>query len=176
MGRNRVNRILAGLAITAVVISACTSDDETSSTTVATTEGSPPTTEAGLDGEGLELGLLAPPAGLLASLYVGQERGAALAVEDVNDGGGVLGGALVATTYRAEPGSEPTDVVDLAVDAGAQALVGPAGSSDALEVREQVAALESSTCSASASVPSITRDQDDVVLVRTVLPLSLIHI
>jgi branched-chain amino acid transport system substrate-binding protein len=172
MRRSRVNRAASALVLAAIVISSCSGDDDESSPSTAapatTTDAADAVDE--LTGEGLDLGLLAPPTGLLASLYVGQERGVALAVDDVDAGGGVLEGPLVATTYRAEPGSEPTAVVQAAIDGGAGALLGPAGSSDAVVVRDEVAALGSTTCSASATVPSITRDQDDLVLFRTALP------
>ena len=162
------------LLVGAVVISACTGDDDetspTADTASPTSDAVSPTTEAGLSGDGLELGLLAPPTGLLASLYVGQERGVGLAVEDVDEAGGVLEGPLVATVYRSEAGSEPTELVQSAVDGGSQVLLGPAGSTDALAVRDEVASLGSTTCSASATVPSITRDQSDLVLFRTALP------
>lgn len=174
MGRSRWNRGALVLVVGALVISACSSDDDSStpSTEAAapTTEEPAPTTEPGLTGEGLELGLLAPPPGLLGSLYVGQERGVGLAVEDVDAGGGVLDGPLVATAYRAELGSESTTTVQTAVGDGAQVLLGPAGSNDAVEVRDEVTSLGSTACSASATVPSITRDQEDLVLFRTAIP------
>jgi branched-chain amino acid transport system substrate-binding protein len=162
----RSRRAVGALVLTALVISACTGDDDESTTSepAITTGSTVPV------GEGLELGLMAPSPGLLASLFAGQERGVALAVEDVDDGGGVLDGPLVATTYRAEAGSEPTAVVQTAVDGGAGALLGPAGSSNAVEVRDAIAAAGSTTCTASATVPSITRDQEELVLVRTALP------
>ena len=118
-----------------------------------TTEASAPTTEAGLTGAGFDVGLLAPSPGLLATLFLGQERGTEFATDDVNGGGGVLDGPLTVTNSVAEPGAEPTANVQAAVEAGAQALIGPAGSSDIIEVRDEVASLGSTACSASASVP-----------------------
>ncbi len=123
-----------------------------------------------MTGEGLELGLLAPSPGLLATLFQGQQRGADFAVEDVNGGGGVLDGPLTVNTSVAEAGAEPTANVQAAVDAGAQALIGPAGSADVIEVRDEIASLGSTACSASASLPSASLGQDPLSLVRTVLP------
>jgi branched-chain amino acid transport system substrate-binding protein len=161
------------LLAAAVLITACSGDDDESPSSTEptpTTEESAPTTEAGLTGEGLEIGLLAPPPGLLATLFQGQVRGTGFAVEDVDAGGGVLEGPLTITTSTAEPGAEPTANVDAAVDAGAQALIGPPGSSDIIEVRDEIASLGTTACSASASLPGATRDQETLSLVRTVLP------
>ena len=54
--------------------------------------------------------------------------------------------------------------------AGAQALIGPGGSADIIEVRDEVASLGSTACSASAPLPGATLGQEDLPLVRTVLP------
>jgi branched-chain amino acid transport system substrate-binding protein len=175
MVRRRWNRPVGALIAAAVLIAGCSSDDDddTTSTTEAapeTTEASPETTEEGLTGEGLDLALLAPSPGLLATLFQGQQRGADFAVEDVNDGGGVLDGPLAISTSVAEPGAEPAANVTAAVDGGAQALIGPAGSSDGDEVRDEVVALDSTICSASATVPSLTLGQDPLALFRTAVP------
>jgi branched-chain amino acid transport system substrate-binding protein len=174
MVRRRWNRPVGALIAAAVLIAGCSSDDDdTTSTTDAapeTTEASPETTEGGLTGEGLDLALLAPSPGLLATLFQGQQRGADFAVEDVNDGGGVLEGPLAISTSVAEAGAEPTANAQAAIDAGAQALIGPPGSSDIIELRDEIASLGSTACSASASLPSATLGQETLSLVRTVLP------
>ena len=174
MVRRRWNRPVGALIAAAVLIAGCSSDDDdTTSTTDAapeTTEASPETTEAGLTGDGLDLALLAPSPGLLATLFQGQQRGADFAVEDVNDGGGVLDGPLAISTSVAEAGAEPAANVTAAVDGGAQALIGPAGSSGGVEVRDEVVALDSTICSASATVPSLTLGQDPLALFRTAVP------
>ncbi len=175
MVRSRWSRPVAALIGAAVVIAGCSSDDDaTPATTLAapttTEEVSAPTTEAGLTGEGLDLALLAPPPGLLATLFQGQVRGADFAVEDVNAGGGVLDGPLSISTSAAEPGAEPAANVTAAVDGGAQALIGPAGSSGGIEVRDEVVALDSTICSASATVPRLTLGQDPLALFRTAVP------
>lgn len=174
MVRRRWNRPVGALIAAAVLIAGCSSDDDdTTSTTDAvpeTTEASPETTEEGLTGEGLDLALLAPSPGLLATLFQGQQRGADFAVEDVNDGGGVLDGPLAISTSVAEAGAEPAANVTAAVDGGAQALIGPAGSSGGVQVRDEVVALDSTICSASATVPSLTLGQDPLALFRTAVP------
>ena len=80
MVRSRWNRPVGALIAAAVVIAGCSSDGDSSSDTTTATptteEESAPTTEAGLTGEGLDLALLAPSPGLLATLFQGQQRGA----------------------------------------------------------------------------------------------------
>ncbi len=172
MGRSTWIRPVGALVALAVIAAGCSSDDDSSSdsTVPATTEASAPTTEAGLTGDGLDVGLLAPSPGLLATLFLGQDRGSGFAVDDVNSGGGVLDGPLTITRSVAEPGAEPTANAQAAVDAGAQALIGPAGSADIVAVRDEIASLGSTACSASASLPGATLGQDPLALVRTVLP------
>lgn len=173
MVRTRWNRPVGAMIAAAVLIAGCSSDDDTTSTTDAvpeTTESSPETTEDGLTGEGLDLALLAPSPGLLATLFQGQQRSADFAVEDVNGGGGVLDGPLAISTSVAEAGAEPAANVTAAVDGGAQALIGPVGSSGGIEVRDAVVALDSTICSASATVPGLTLGQDPLALFRTAVP------
>jgi branched-chain amino acid transport system substrate-binding protein len=173
--RSQSNRVVGVVIAAAVVIAGCSSDDDdTSPSTQApapeTTEPAPETTEAGLTGEGLDVGLLAPSPGLLAGLFQGQARGAALAATDVDEAGGVLEGPLTITSYPAEPGAEAVENVRAAVDGGAQSLIGPAGSDAAEAVRNEVASLGSIACSASATLPRITLEQDTMSLFRTSLP------
>jgi branched-chain amino acid transport system substrate-binding protein len=162
------SRAVGALVAAAVIVAACSSDGDDTPTS---TEPSPETTaDDGLTGDGLELGLLAPSPGLLATRCPGQERGAAFAADDVDAAGGVLEGPLNLTAKPAELGGEATDNVRAAVDGGAQALIGPAGSTDADLVRDEVASLGTIACSASATLPSITRDQTSMSLFRTALP------
>jgi ABC-type branched-subunit amino acid transport system substrate-binding protein len=172
--RSKTNRAVGALVATAVIIAGCSAATTTTPAPPPrhgdTTEAPPETTEAALSGEGLEIGLLAPSPGLLAGLFQGQERGSAFAAADVDEAGGVLEGPLTITNYPAEPGAAPTENVQAAVDGGAQALIGPAGSDQAEAVRDEVASLGSIACSASATLPRITRDQDTMSLFRTALP------
>jgi branched-chain amino acid transport system substrate-binding protein len=165
--RISTGRAVGALVAAALVVAGCSSDGDDTPTS---TEVSPDTTANGLTGEGLDIGLLAPPPGLLSTLFQGQERGAAFAADDVDAAGGVLEGPLNVTSYPGELGGEAVDNVRDAVDGGAQALIGPAGSTDADLVRDEIASLGSIACSASATLPSITRDQTSMTLFRTALP------
>ena len=103
-------------------------------------------------------------------MFQGQQRGIDFAVEDIADGGGVLGGPLDATTTPAPLDGTEADIVPTAVDEGAQALIGPTGSSGALEYRDAVQNADSISCSPSASVPGLTAEQETFGLFRTALP------
>ena len=116
------------------------------------------------------MGVLAPSPGLLTTLFQGQQRGIDFAVEDIAEGGGVLGGPLDATTTAAPLDGTEADIVPTAVEEGAQALIGPTGSSGALEYRDAVQNANSISCSPSASVPGLTADQETFGLFRTALP------
>ncbi len=180
MGRGSWTRRTAAVVVVATALISCSgSDDDASdpSTAPEPTEPAVETTESteagGLDGEGLAVGVLAPPPGLLSTLFRGQDRGMAFATADVDAAGGVLDGPLTTTAYTQEPGTDITGAVTAAVDGGSSALIGPAGSDDAEIVRDQLLADGGLTCTASASLPRVTADQDaadgQLSLVRTAL-------
>ncbi len=176
----QVRRSLCALVAVGVVLAACSSDDgdNAETTTVAPEPTDTVTTDTaaavpvdtGLTGDGLAVGVLAPSPGLLTTLFQGQERGIDFAVEDIADGGGVLDGPLDATTTAAPLDGSEADLVPTAVDDGAQALIGPTGSTDAFEYRDAVQNADSISCSASASVPGLTSGQETFGLFRTALP------
>ena len=126
--------------------------------------------DTGLTGEGLAVGVIAPSQGLLTTLFQGQTRGIDFAVEDIADGGGVLDGPLDVTTTQTPLDGIDADVVPTVVDEGAQALIGPTGSTGGTEYRDAVAEADSISCSASASVPGLTSGQETFGLFRTALP------
>jgi branched-chain amino acid transport system substrate-binding protein len=182
MGQGSWTRRTAAMIVAATLLAACSgSDDDGADPSTAPEPTQPPTETTGttepdddaLDGEGLAVGVLSPPPGLLSTLFRGQDRGMAFAVEDVDAAGGVLDGPLALTPFTPQPGSDITEAVTEAIDAGSSALIGPAGSDDAELVRDQLLADGGLTCSASASLPRVTLDQDgddgDLSLVRTAL-------
>jgi ABC-type branched-subunit amino acid transport system substrate-binding protein len=165
-----------------VVLTSCSGDnDSDGDTTVAgSVEETTAATEApagtdapddtALTGEGLAVGVVAPSQGLLTSLFQGQTRGIDFAVADIADGGGVLEGPLDVTTEQTPLDEIGADVVPTLVDGGAQGLIGPAGSDSGTEYREAVAAADSISCSASATLPGLTYGQESFGLFRTALP------
>ena len=175
-------RSLSVLIAVGVVLTSCSGDsDSDGDTTVAgSVEETTAPTEApagtdapadtALTGEGLAVGVVAPSQGLLTSLFQGQTRGIDFAVADIADGGGVLDGPLDVTTEQTPLNEIGADVVPTLVDGGAQALIGPAGSDSGTEYRDAVAAADSISCSASATLPGLTYGQESFGLFRTALP------
>ncbi len=171
-------RSLSALVAAGVILASCSSGDGDGETTTLAPEptetDAPVDTEApvdtGLTGEGLAVAVLAPSPGLLTTLFQGQQRGIDFAVEDIADGGGVLGGPLDTTTTPAPLDGSEADVVPTVIDEGAQALVGPTGSTDAASYRDAVHDADSISCSPSATVPGLTAGQESFGLFRTALP------
>ena len=169
-------RITSIVVAAGLVAGACSddSDDNSSDTTAATTdtvtEETVADTTPALDGPGLDVGVLAPTPGLLATLFQAQTRGITFAADDIAIGGGVLGGQLNVTQTDTPLGSTELAVASDAVDAGARVLIGPAGSTSALELLPELARLNTITCSASATLPGLTYGQTQPSLFRTAVP------
>src|SRR4249919_3796821 len=108
-------RVLSSCVLAAVIVAACSSDNSSDSTTATTAPGetSAPATDApaGTDttpstsNQGLTVGVLVPPPGLLETLFEGQLRGINDAAADIKAGGGVLGGELTVNQIATPLGS-----------------------------------------------------------------------
>jgi branched-chain amino acid transport system substrate-binding protein len=171
-------RLWAGVAAGVLLLGACSGDDGDTGTTdpapsqPGTSEpgtSEPGTGEPDLTGEGLAVGVLSPPPGLLANLFPAQQRGITLATEDIAAAGGVLDGPLAVTDVPTELGRTEAQNVRGAVQDGARALIGPAGSSAAALVRPELSRNDTVACSASATLPGLTAGQDDPFLFRTAI-------
>ena len=174
-------RRLTGFALAAaIIVSACSDDEpdapspsaEESEPTPATTAppgsaavtggSSAPASSAPDDGEAeagppaFTLGFMAPGVGLLNAFSIAQERGLALALEDINAAGGVLGGTVELVTAEPSGDQPPAAVVDDLVQQGATAFIGPVGSADAFSVEPVLAERSLLTCSASATARALT--------------------
>lgn len=160
----------------ALIVGACSNDDsstdstDTSAAATTTEAAEETTTTAGLDGEGLAVGVLAPSPGLLATLFQAQTRGIAAAAADIAQGGGVLGGPLNTNQIDTPLGSTELAIAGEAVDAGARVLIGPAGSTSALDLLPELQRLNTVTCTASATLPGLTYGQEQPALFRTAVP------
>jgi branched-chain amino acid transport system substrate-binding protein len=166
-------RPVAAVLAAAVIITACSGDDESADTTTAGTAVTTPDTtvvDDGLTGDPFPVGLLQPAPGLLFTLFEGQQRGADFAVADIDGGGGVLDGPIEITTTATEAGIAMVDTAVAAIEAGAAALIGPPGSTGGLDVRNEVADLGSTICSASATSPTLTLGQENLSMFRTAVP------
>jgi branched-chain amino acid transport system substrate-binding protein len=175
-GRMRRGRKWAVAATSLLLVTAaCTGDDDTSTTT---TTAAPATSAApGTSAEpttspaapGFIIGYLRPPAGVLAQLTAGQELALRLAVDDINAAGGIRG-TMVGSVAVSEPldGNLQT-AVDQLVDAGANVILGPAGSTSALALIPLLEPDKQVACSASATSPLLTETDTDGWFFRTAL-------
>ena len=168
-GRRRA--CLVGLAALAIVAAACNDDagDATAETTtspsastevptgVSTGDGTDATDAPAPAADAvLTFGLLAPDAGLLNTLVVGQQRGLQLALDDINAAGGVLGGPAASVSVAESADTPLADSVATLVDQGAGVIVGPVGSATAAELLPILAERQLLACSASATATSLT--------------------
>ena len=149
---------MAGVALALVVGAACSGDNKERRrrrprrpiAPAPTTTTAPPAAAPKFT-----FGFVAPSAPLLLDLAYAQENALSLAVADINDGGGVLGAPVKATTTDDQvAGSVANAVTDL-VKGGANAVLGPVGSTDAQAAIPAVAGAGSLACSASATVSDL---------------------
>ncbi len=140
MKHTKTQASLAAMAlVSALALSACGSDDtsepsdnpsESSSETAATPTG---------DGE-LVIGTLLPQSGDLAFLGPPEFAGVDVAINEINEAGGVLGKQIV--QIKTDSGDGTPDIagasVDKALNAGADAIIGAAASSVSLSVLDKI--------------------------------------
>jgi branched-chain amino acid transport system substrate-binding protein len=178
----RAVRVLSSCVLAAVIVAACSSDDSSDSTTATTAPGaeetSAPATDAPvatedttptLTGQGLTVGVLVPPPGLLETLFQGQLRGINDAAADIKAGGGVLGGELTINQIPTPLGTTAAQQIQGAVDGGARVLIGPSDSEEAQAAIPELARLSTLACTASATLPNLTVGDDTQSLFRTVV-------
>jgi branched-chain amino acid transport system substrate-binding protein len=165
-------RVVVAVVIVALVAASCS--DDSSSTGTTTTAGAvapAPTPTSGLQAPAkFTFGFVAPSAPLLLDLSFAQENALSLAVADINAGGGVLGAPVKAvTTDDGVAGSVPNAVTNL-VKNGADAILGPIGSSDAKAAIPALAGAKALGCSASATAPDLNTGSPQAAFYRTALP------
>ncbi|MGY1743662.1 MULTISPECIES: ABC transporter substrate-binding protein [unclassified Blastococcus] len=109
-------------------------------TLAAGDEGAPAPVPAGATGDPLIIGTLLPLTGSLAFLGPPEVAGAKLALQDVNDAGGVLGAPV--QLIETDSGDTSTDTANTSVDrllaANADAIIGAASSSVSLTVIDKI--------------------------------------
>lgn len=151
----RTARLATVSATAALVLASCAQDtggnnagatEETETTTETTTEASPtdetestPAPEGKGDGQ-LVVGSLLPVTGDLGFLGPPEFAGVELAVNDINEAGGVLGEDVV--EKQADSGDGTPDIagagVDKLLDANADVIIGAASSSVSLSVIDKI--------------------------------------
>lgn len=169
--RRRHTRLLASVAAGAITIAACSGSEEAvpdTTTAVTTTTIQPPPVGDGR----LVIGLLLPvnDPELGASLSGAAE----LAIERVNDAGGVLDRSV--RTVTADEGSSAADTAGAIQTLLAQdvdAIVGPASSVITLSVLDDIVAAGTVACSPTASTLALDGFPDDDLFFRTVPSDSL---
>lgn len=176
--RTHLMKLLSLLAVLALVAAGCGDDDdgdgaetEGSTTTAAagsTTTSAPPAATApsadrgNVDGV-LKLGTLLPESGDLSAIVDSLRTPIDLALEEINDGGGVLGQPV--TIASADDGTDPQRASNgfdrLAESDNVDVILGPAGSSVVVGVFDKIAAAGIPTCSGSATSFELTELQRD---------------
>jgi branched-chain amino acid transport system substrate-binding protein len=164
--------VLAGVTLAA--IAGCTGDNKSAAPTSTSATIAPATTATTTAPAPVPakftFGFVAPSAPLLLDLAYAQENALALAVADINAGGGVLGAPVdAATTDDGTAGSVAKAVTKL-VDGGADAVLGPVGSNDAKAAIPAVAGAKSLACSGSATVADLNTSDPKAAFYRTALP------
>ncbi|QNG18610.1 ABC transporter substrate-binding protein [Rhodococcus triatomae] len=152
MARRSLVRAAAVLGAASLALAACTSDNDDSSAAGDTTTAAGETTvstdctpEEATPGDTpvttpLKVGTLLPDTGSLAFLGPPMVAGAQLAINDVNEAGGVLGQPV--ELIPGDSGDTTTDTANATVDrqlaAGTQAIIGAASSSVSLKVIDKI--------------------------------------
>lgn len=133
-------KLMAGAAVLSTTLAACGSDEETSTETPSAGESS---SEAAGDVEGdgtLTFGSLLPETGSLAFLGPPEFAGVDLAVNEINEAGGVLGQDVVhvrGDSGDADSGIAPAETDEL-LAADSDVIVGAASSGVSLTVIDQI--------------------------------------
>jgi branched-chain amino acid transport system substrate-binding protein len=116
------------------------------------------------------IGVLVPTEGEGAALGQALQAGVDVAVQTITNAGGVAG-LSIETIPRSEP-SDPAQAAELVEamisESRIDALVGPASSSNALAVLEQVTSAGVLTCSPTATAIELSDFPDDGYFVRTI--------
>ena len=113
----RAVRLAAAAAATSLVLSACGNDSPDTSSDEPSGDASSESSESGAAAEGdgvLRIGSLLPQTGDLAFLGPPEFAGVDLAVQDINDAGGVLGKPI--EEFRADSGDGTPDIAGAEVD------------------------------------------------------------
>jgi branched-chain amino acid transport system substrate-binding protein len=164
-----------GAAVAALLVASCSGDNKSTTPTTTTTAVSiapaPATTTAPPAAEPkFSFGFVAPSLGLLLDLAFAQENALSLAVADINDGGGVLGAPVKATSTDDQVAGSVANAVTNLVDGGANAVLGPISSTDAKVAIPAVAGAGTLACSASATSADLNSNPPTAAFYRTALP------
>ena len=156
MRRNRLRGLAVVAAALALVAGACGGDDEAEDTT--TTEADDASSgRSNADGS-VVFGTLVPQTGDLANIVESLQTPIDIAVEEINDAGGVLGEDV--TVVEGDDGTDP-DVAQTTYDKlvntdNVDAIIGPAPSGVASKIAESLGTDQVPTCSGSTTAANLT--------------------
>ncbi len=158
------------MAVGAFVVTACTggNDDPITSAPTTTTEPPRPRVDDGI----LRIGALIP----LNDPTIGDDLTSSfeLAVEAVNEAGGVLGSMVeIEIADEGASATSATQATNSLIEAGVDAIVGPTSSNTAIGALEAAVAGGVVTCSATAAAISLDEFPDDGLFFRSVATDSL---
>jgi branched-chain amino acid transport system substrate-binding protein len=163
----RLWRSIAVVGVASLALAACGGDDDGDDDTAAGDDESPAMEQTG-DGE-LVLGTLLPQTGSLASLGPPEFAGVDLAVQEINEAGGVLGQDVVVN--HTDSGDTTTDIASQSVDRllglNVDAIIGAASSSVTQTVIDAVVQDETVMFSPANTSPAFTDYPDDGLYFRT---------
>jgi neutral amino acid transport system substrate-binding protein len=174
--RNPLWRLLALIFALTIVAAACGDDDddttnaggddEETTTTAADDEGD----DAGSGGDGaLKIGTLLPETGSLAFLGPPEFAGVDLAVQEINENGGVLGADV--EVVHGDSGDTSTDIANQTVDrllsADVDAIVGAASSGVTLTVIDKITGAGVVQLSPANTAKSLSDYDDNGLYFRT---------
>lgn len=176
----KTSRVLALLAMLALVLAACSGaaeqagNDESESATSEPAEMSETGSEAPVEATGaddgtLTIGSVLPETGSLASLGPPEFAGVELAVQEINEAGGVLGNDV--ESLPGDSGDTTTDIANQTVDQhlanGADVIVGAASSAVTLTFIDKVTGAGVLNYSPANTSPKFTDYPDSGLYFRT---------
>lgn len=171
MGQRTASTRLAAALVVAGVVAGCSGSDGSADTAGPTsTIAAAATTSTTIVDDGvLRIGALLPLTGDGASLGLTLQASIDVAIDEINEAGGV-GGRSVQLRVADEGGDAATaaSALDDLVQAGVDAVVGPASSTNALNVLDTTTRDGIVTCSPTASALSLDDYPDDGLFFRTI--------
>jgi branched-chain amino acid transport system substrate-binding protein len=168
----RTAQLLAVSAVAALVLSSCGGSDDSSDDNNAGGENTSPTeeTSAAPTGDGtLTIGSFLPQTGDLAYLGPPEFAGVDLAVQEINDAGGVLGQPI--KQAKGDSGDLTPDIgaeqVDKLLNAGSDVILGAASSSVSLSVIDKIIGANKVMFSPANTSPAFDTYDDKDLYFRT---------
>lgn len=166
MSRFRWARLLAVLLSLALIAASCGDDDDTetddSDSADDTSEPSDDTTDAP-PGDAIVFGTILPESGSLSVIVDSLRTPLDLAMEEINDAGGVMGRPVA--IEGADGGTDDMTIASASFDrlvtsVGIDALIGPASSALAEGLMPEVAAADFVTCNGSSTSSALAALED----------------